>query len=84
MSAVWLTSCLANIRCEPEDVRAVVPLISTLKDKRAEVRRPAAWALGQLGDVRAVQPLMVALKDKNADVSNVVRSALINITQREP
>ncbi len=49
--------------------RAVEPLIELLsKDANAEVRRAAAFALGQLKDPRAIQPLIASLKDENPDV----------------
>ncbi len=47
---------------------AVEPLIKTLGDKDAIVRRTAAIILGKIGDRRAVEPLIKALRDKNNDV----------------
>jgi len=47
---------------------AVEPLIEVLKDSNlySEVRRSAAWVLGQLGDPRAVEPLSRCLFARNA------------------
>jgi HEAT repeat protein len=54
----------------PDDPFAVKPkpkltddLIIQLKDPKAEVRRNAAKALGEIGEAKAVEPLMAALKD---------------------
>jgi HEAT repeat protein len=49
--------------------RAVEPLINLLsKDPNPDVRRAAAYGLGQLGDPRAIQPLIASLKDENPSV----------------
>ncbi|MEW6233639.1 MAG: HEAT repeat domain-containing protein, partial [Chloroflexota bacterium] len=54
----------------------VEPLIAALGDADAEVRRYAAWALGEIGDVRAVEPLIAALGDADAEVRRYAAWAL--------
>ncbi len=39
----------------------VEPLIVALRDKDADVRSSATWALEMIGDVKAVEPLILAL-----------------------
>lgn len=56
---------------EPQSARvalraAVGPLIAALRDTEAEVRTPAALALGWIADPRAAQPLSGCLKDVDA------------------
>ncbi len=56
---------LAQLR----EKHAVEPFISLLsKDPNPDIRRAAAYGLGQLGDQRAIQPLIASLKDENPDV----------------
>ena len=43
-------------------------LIEDLKDKDWNVRRKAAWAIGEIGDRRAAEPLIHALKDEDNGV----------------
>lgn len=47
---------------------AVPLLIDALKDPDADIRRDAAWNLGNLGDERAIPALTEALKDQDDDV----------------
>jgi len=65
---------LGNIR----DLRVVEPLIQALKDEHWDVRRRAAWVLGNMGEP-AVGPLIQALKDEHWDVRRKVAWALGNI-----
>jgi hypothetical protein len=61
----WAANTLAVVK----DVRAVPALIETMKkDEDAEVRRSAAWTLGQTPDPKlaAIKPLMEALRDDKA------------------
>lgn len=62
------------------DVRVVEPLIQALKDDESwDVRRRAAWALGNMGEI-AVEPLIQALQeDVNWDVRRKATWALGNI-----
>ena len=46
---------------------AVEPLIRTLEHEMWEVRRAAAYVLGNIGDRRAVEPLIEALSDEDED-----------------
>ena len=61
-----------------EDVSAVEPLILALTDENWDVRRKAAWALGNMGEP-AVKPLILALTDENWDVRRKAAWALGNI-----
>lgn len=45
------------------DLRAVEPLIESLKDENESVRAQAAKALGRMGGSRAIEPLIASLKD---------------------
>ena len=47
---------------------AVPALVAALKDEDSDVRRHAAWGLGEVKDPRAVEPLIAALKDKDSHV----------------
>jgi HEAT repeat protein len=47
------------------------------------VRKTAAWALGNIGDRRAVEPLVAALADANADVRSRAVWALGNVEPKE-
>ena len=58
----------------------MAPLIVALADDQWEVRRSAAWALGEIGDGRAVLPLIAVLGDKRTDVREAAGSALDVIT----
>jgi len=44
------------------------PLIAALQDEDANVRKWAAFALGEIGDPRAVEPLIEALQDEHWEV----------------
>jgi len=65
---------LGNIR----DLRVVEPLIQALKDEHWDVRRRAAWVLGNMGEP-AVEPLLQALEDEHWDVRRKAAWALGNI-----
>jgi HEAT repeat protein len=62
-----------------EDVRDVELLIQALKDDRWDVRRKAAWALGNIGDARGVEALIQALRDEYPDVREEAAWALGSI-----
>lgn len=47
---------------------AIEPLISTLSNSDADVRRNTVIALGEIGDAHAVEPLVSALSDPDANV----------------
>ncbi|MBM4432236.1 MAG: hypothetical protein FJ026_18085, partial [Chloroflexi bacterium] len=56
---------------------ATVPLLGALDRTRPrELRRRAAWALGQLGDKRAVPALLETLQDAQEEVANEAAMAL--------
>lgn len=50
------------------DGSAVPFLIETLQDSDEDMRRDAAWMLGNIGDERAIPPLTEALKDPDEEV----------------
>jgi HEAT repeat protein len=69
----------ALVRIDPAQQQAGInSLIASLQDKRNEIRRAAAEALGHLGaDAKAaVPPLIEALKDADADVRWIAADAL--------
>jgi HEAT repeat protein len=51
-----------------KDLRAVNPLIATLKDKDPGTRMCAVEALGKIKDPRAINPLIAALNDKGWEI----------------
>lgn len=55
---------------------AVEPLIGSLADPEREVRRQAAWALGEIRDGRAVEALAKALQDGDGFVRDAAGEAL--------
>ncbi|MBE0517213.1 MAG: HEAT repeat domain-containing protein [Methanophagales archaeon] len=61
------------------DLSVVEPLIQALKDEHWDVRRRAAWVLGNMGEP-AVEPLLQALKDEHWDVRRKAAWALGNIS----
>jgi hypothetical protein len=61
---------------------AVSVRIAELDDRDAEVRRYAAWALGELESERGVPPLIEHLQDDDADVRLVAAWALGEIKDR--
>ncbi len=65
------------------DLKGLEPLISTLKDDDAGVRKASAYALGEIKDPRAVEPLISALKDKELSVRWEAADALKSITGKD-
>jgi HEAT repeat protein len=55
---------------------AVDPLIAALGHEQADIREPAARALGHIGDQRALKPLFAALDDSNWAVREAACGAL--------
>ena len=62
---------------------AVDALAAALRDASVNVRKTAAWSLGNIGDRRAVEPLVAALADANADVRTRAVWALGNVEPKE-
>ena len=58
---------------------AVPSLIEALGDEDWDVRREAAWALGEIGDARAVPSLIEALRDEDWRVREAAVEALEGI-----
>jgi HEAT repeat protein len=63
------------------DVSIVEPLMHALRDEHWDVRRRAAWALGNVGKT-AVEPLIQVLKDEHWNVRRKAAWALGNIKDR--
>ncbi len=59
--------------------RDVKGLIKALRNKDGNVRREAAWALGDIGDVRAVEHLIDTLKDERVWFRKLAIDALRKI-----
>jgi len=57
-------------------------LLKLIKDRRVEVRRTAAWALGRCEDLRLAPALIEALNDPDLDVSVEARNALCPLSRR--
>ena len=68
--------------CIRDSLKAVEPLIVSLKDSDGRVRRGAVTALGMLKDLRAVEPLIAALKDPDPQVRHAAVGALKHIGDR--
>ncbi|ELS30196.1 MULTISPECIES: HEAT repeat domain-containing protein [Pseudanabaena] len=66
------------------DVRAVEPLISALKDNFQLVRYRAAIGLGEIGDSRAIDPLVESLEDIDEQVRNMASHSLVSLKAIEP
>jgi len=56
--------------------RAVIPLITAIKDESGGVRRNAAKALGKIKDERSVLPLIEALRDHDSSVRAAASTSL--------
>jgi hypothetical protein len=63
-----IASLVAFTLADRNDLRAVVPLIATLKDPDGAVRLKAVTALGSLADKRATRPLISAASDSDSAV----------------
>jgi len=68
---------------EIKDQKIILKLIELLRDKESDVRRRAAYALGQIQAKEAVLPLLELLKDKDSDVRGLAASALGQIQAKE-
>jgi HEAT repeat protein len=73
-------------KCVEVGAPAVEPLIATLKDVDAGVRKAAAEVLGKIGDVRAVEPLITAIKDsarsvRQADIGTLIKDSARGMCQ---
>lgn len=66
------------------DVRAVEPLISALKDNFQLVRYRAAIGLGEIGDSRAIDPLVESLEDIDEQVRSMASHSLVSLKAIEP
>jgi HEAT repeat protein len=67
-----------------QDLRAVGPLVSALKDSDWWVRKSAAGSLGKLKAPRAIAPLEVLLTDPDESVRSAAAEALKTIRGEEP
>ncbi|MBM4036163.1 MAG: HEAT repeat domain-containing protein [Planctomycetes bacterium] len=68
---------------ETRDLRAVEPLIVSLRHRKEEVRRTSARLLGNIGDRRAIRPLIFALKDPAGDVRFEAAAALKRLSGQD-
>jgi HEAT repeat protein len=68
---------------ETRDLRAVEPLIVSLRHRKEEVRRISARLLGNIGDRRAIRPLIFALKDIAGDVRFEAATALKKLSGQD-
>ena len=59
-------------------------LIGALKDKDAEVREQAAFALSQIGNESAIEPLTALLKDPASEVRQQAIFALSQLAEGQP
>jgi HEAT repeat protein len=66
------------------DSDAALPLTASLADADPEMRRKAAWALGEIGDARAIEPLVEALEDTDEDVRRVSLLVLEKLGWKPP
>jgi HEAT repeat protein len=71
-----LPEVTAEIRGALQEDDAVAQRVGELQDDDPQVRRYAAWALGELEEARGVRPLIEGLGDRNADVRLVAAWAL--------
>jgi len=62
--------------------QALGPMIQALQDSNADVRRSAAWAIGELRDRRGVDALIAALSDADADTRRNAATALGSIRDK--
>lgn len=68
---------------ESKEAKNAVPnFIMALKDKDSEIRKEAAYALGEIKDKRAVKPLIKALKDDHSGVRAYTAIALGKIKDK--
>lgn len=72
----YAAEALGKIR----DIRAINPLVQTLKYGNEDVRMSAASALGYIGDKKAIKPLVQVLKD--ASINEYAVSALGEIVDK--
>jgi len=76
LDALEVSAAAEQVLLETRDLRAVEPLIVSLRHRKAEVRRLSARLLAAIGDPRAFRPLIIALKDKASDVQFEAAAAL--------
>jgi len=76
LDTVEVRAAAEEVLLETRDLRAVEPLIVSLKHRKEEVRRISARLLGAIGDRRAFRPLIQALKDTATDVRFEASTAL--------
>ncbi len=76
LGSVEVSAAAEQVLLETRDLRAVEPLIVSLRHRKIEVRRIAARLLAAIGDPRAFRPLIIALKDQATDVRFEAATAL--------
>ena len=76
LDTVEVSAAAEKALLETRDLRAVEPLIESLRHRKEEVRRLSARLLAAIGDPRAFRPLIIALKDRATDVRFEAAAAL--------
>ncbi|MDD2715643.1 MAG: HEAT repeat domain-containing protein [Candidatus Wallbacteria bacterium] len=61
---------------EFKDVRAIEPLVRSLKDSNEQLRKVAVEALGKIGSALAVEPLVKVLRDSNEKIRMTIIETL--------
>ncbi len=80
LDTVEVREAAEAVLLETRDLRAVEPLVVSLRHRKEEVRRISARLLAAIGDPRAIRPLILALKDTAADVRFEASTALKKLT----
>jgi HEAT repeat protein len=57
--------------------------MAALHDEKKQVRKQAAWALGNIGDERALRPLEKALSDEDESVRSAAELAIKAIRMKQ-
>lgn len=76
-------AALAIAALKITDNKAIESLILLLKDKNADIRLNACYALLGIKDIRAVPSLIETLKDADPQVKQSAKSALYSITNQD-
>lgn len=79
----WLIRWVAlTVLWKQNDPSATLPLITMLHDEQINIRRDAAYILGDIGDSQALEPLNIALQDPDQKVRANAKEALNKIAAR--
>jgi len=64
------------------NIKGLVSALNYQKQKRSDIRKAAAEALGDIQDEQAIQPLITALLDEDNTVQSAAVEALVNLEKR--